>query len=479
MKRLISTLVPCLALGSPGAAQPTQEALPETTPPAGESTAAQAQSASTVLPDSTTWAAPEQNTTAPTGFLPPSFDTSYVPPYERPTTQPLPPRSPNPDFGTGAFGSGPELPLPAAPRPGAVPPAAGSRDPLPLSWGIITFHPHVSYQMVYGSGLLSGPGREENSFQHTLSPGMTFNIGPRWRLDYTPSLKFYSSEGYEDTLDHAVSLNGSAGSAGWLFTLGHAYRSSSDALIETASQTSQDTHSTGLGASRSLTDTTTLELGLAQSLRFAEDYTDSYTWSTTDWLDKQLRPDFAVAVGINAAYQLMDPGTDMTSERLLGRVRGRALNKLGYSVEGGVEFRQFLDSDAPMKVSPTVNGSLSYQVFEPTTIGVFASHDIGTSYYTDQFTETTRVGGSLSQRLLGKIHLSVSGGYSFMKYSSTLASDTVVREDETPNFQAGLSTRLLRRGSVSVFYSWSQNASGLAGYSYDSNQIGFQLGYAL
>lgn len=348
-----------------------------------------------------------------------------------------------------------------------------------MSWGIITFHPHVSYQMVYGSGLLSGPGREENSFQHTLSPGMTFNIGPRWRLDYTPSLKFYSSEGYEDTLDHAVSLNGSAVSAGWLFTLGHAYRSSSDALIETASQTSQDTHSTGLGASRSLTDTTTLELGLAQSLRFAEDYTDSYTWSTTDWLDKQLRPNFAVAVGINAAYHLLDPGTDMTSERLLGRVRGRALTKLGYSVEGGVEFRQFLDSDAPMKVSPTVNGSLSYQVFEPTTIGVFAAHDIGTSYYTDQFTETTRVGGSLSQRLLGKIHLSVSGGYSFMKYSSTLASDTVVREDETPNFQAGLSTRFLRRGSVSVFYSWSQNASGLAGYSYDSNQIGFQLGYAL
>ncbi|MCL4190561.1 MAG: outer membrane beta-barrel protein [Thermoguttaceae bacterium] len=348
-----------------------------------------------------------------------------------------------------------------------------------MSWGILTFHPHVVYELVYGSGILSGPGQEENTFLHTLSPGMTFSIGPRWRLDYTPSLKFYSSEGYEDTLDHAVSLNGSAVSAGWLLTLGHGYRSSSDALVETASQTSQDTHTTGLGASRSLTDTTTLELGLAQSLRLAEDFTDTYSWSTTDWLDKQLRPNFAVAAGLKAAYELLDPGTDMTSEQLLGRVRGRMVNRLNYSVEGGVEFRQFVDSDAPMKVSPTVNGALSYQVFEPTTVAVSLSHDLGTSYYADEFTETTRVGGSLSQRLLGKIHLSVSGGYSFMKYSSTLASDTVVREDETPNFQSGLSTRFLRRGSVSVFYRWSQNASGLAGYSYNSNQIGFQLGYAL
>ncbi len=391
----------------------------------------------------------------------------------------LPPRAESPSLGTGVFPSLPAIPA----REGAAAPATGlalrPSPPLPLHWGSLSFHPHLTYSMRYGTGIAYGPGRQDNTFLNTLSPGVTFNLGPRWSLDYTPSLQFYSSEAYSDTLDHAVSLRGSATAGRWSFTLGYGYQATSQPLIETAAQTDQETHNVNFGANRQLGEKTSLQLGLSQLLRFAQSYTDSYTSSTTDWLDYQVRPTFAVAGGINVAYDLVDPGTDMTSERILGRVRGQIASKLTYSVQGGVEFRQFLDTEAPAKISPNVDASANYQWFEPTSLFASVSHDTGTSYYSNEFTETTRMGGGIRQRFLGKVFLDISGGYSIQNYSSTFGDHTVARQDDNPYFQAGLSTRFLERGGFSVFYRYNDNSSDQEGYSFESNQVGLQLSYAL
>lgn len=393
--------------------------------------------------------------------------------------QNLPGRIENPSLGTGVFPTLPTTPAAeeaAAPVPGAAP---GPTPPFPLHWGSLSFHPHLAYSLLYGTGIAYGPGRQDNTFLNTVSPGLTFGLGPRWSLDYTPSLLFYSSQYYSDTLDHAVSLRGSASAGRWDFSFGYGYRSTSDPLIETATQTDQETHNANVGANCRLGEKTSLELNLAQALRFAQAYADSYTWSTTDWLDYQVRPTFAVAGGIDVAYDLVDPGTDMTRERLLGRVRGQMANKLSYSIQGGVEFRQFLDTQSPAKISPNVDASLNYQLFEPTSVFAFISHDTGTSYYSDQFTETTRMGGGFRQRFLGKVFLDVNAGYTIQKYSSTFGDHVVTREDDYPYFQAGLNTRFLTRGGLSVFYRYNENASDVSGYSFTSNQVGLQLSYAL
>jgi hypothetical protein len=455
MNRLFTTLLPCLALGAGGTAQETV-----TPPPTDPETAQEAETQETPKP------VPMPSAIPPLPQLGP-----------RDLTRPPQPRGSG--LGTEVLGAPPELPsAPAAPVTTAQGVPAPPAPPLPLHWGSLSFHPHLAYNLLYGTGILSGPGREEDTFLNTLAPGLTLKLGPRWSLDYTASLQFYSSEQYDDTMDHAVSLSGSVVWDDWLFSLGYAYRSSSSPLAETAAQTDQDTHNTVLGGTHRITDKTSLELGLAQALRFTQDYTDSYTWSTTDWLDYQWRPRFGVAAGLSAGYDMLDPGTDMTSEQILMRVRGQTLDKLGYSVAGGVEFRQFLDSDADTKISPTVDASVSYQLFEPTTVSAFFSHDVGTSYYSNQFTENTSFGAAVRQRFLGKLFLNLSGGYTFQKYSSTLVSDFELREDDRAYFQAGLNTRFLRRGSASVFYRWSENNSDNDDFAYDSNQIGLQLAYA-
>ena len=400
-------------------------------------------------------------------------------PWSYPAQQGLPVRPPSPSLGTSVLPPLGESSLPSLRGLTLSPPSAAAPRTAPFQWGKLALHPHVSYSLVYGTGILSGPNREEATVLQTLSPGLTFNFGPRWSVDYTPSLQFYSNDAYEDTLDHSVRLSGSAQSPGWLFTLGYGFSSSSSPLVETAEQTGQDTHALSLGADHLLGARTTLQLGLAQSLRFTESYTDSCSWSTTDWLDYEWDPRFATAVGVSLAYDQLEPGTDMTSERVLGRIRGQAATKFGYSLAGGLEWRQFLDSEAPTKLSPTVEGTLDYQLFETTSVSVFASHDIGTSYYSDQFTETTNLGGGLRQRLLGKLYLSLSGGYSIQDYTSTLAADTQQRGDDRAYFQSGLSAVLVKRLNASVFYRYSDNSSDQPGYSYHSNQIGLQLSVGL
>lgn len=390
-----------------------------------------------------------------------------------------PGRIENPSLGTGVFPSGSGILGLGGLGASAARPATAPSPSYPLHWGNVSFHPHLAYSMLYGTGIAYGPGRQDDTFLNTVSPGITIDLGPRWSLDYTPSLLFYSSEFYSDTLDHAVTLRGAANAGNWAFNLGYSYASTSTPLIETAAQTDQETHSANLGADCQVSEKTSLELGLSQLLRFTQSYTDSYTWSTTDWLDYQWQPRLAVAVGVSLAYDLLDPGTDMTSQRILGRIRGRTEHKLSYTLQGGLELRQFLDTDAPTKISPNVDASLNYQLFTPTSLSVFVSHDTGTSYYSDQFTESTRMGGGINQRFLGRFFLNVTGGYTLQSYSSTFGDHTIAREDDNGYFQAGLTTAFLKRGGVSVFYRYSENASDQSGYSYNSNQIGLQLSYAL
>jgi len=443
--------LPCLAAGLPVAAQ---EAVTTQTPSASPSW----ESALTPLP----------------------LPSPYAPqPYTSPESQRLPPLPPTPNLGTEALPSFDQIESPRmgllAPAPAA---AAAPRREL-LQWGNVSFHPHVSYNLLYGTGILSGPDQEENTLQQTVSPGLTFQLGPQWTLDYTASLKFYSNEAYEDAVDHHVNLSGWATWNRWRFTAGYAYGSTSSPLIETAAQTEQDTHNARVGADYACSDRTTLELSAAQGLRFTTAYTDSCTWSTTDWVNYQWQPRLAVAIGAGFAYDQLDPGTDMTSQRVLGRVRGEAARKLSYTLEGGFEIRQFLDTDASSKLSPTVQGAIDYQLAEQTTVSLFGSHDIGTSYFSDQFTETSSVGASVRQRLLRHLSLGVSGGYSFTSYSSTFATDTVEREDDRAYVQVSLSTVLRKRVNVSAFYRYTDNSSDNAGYSSGGNQVGLMISYAL
>src|SRR5687767_10136302 len=123
----------------------------------------------------------------------------------------------------------------------------------PSPWqrlGPVTLRPHISATFSYSDGLRSRPGQNSKTAMQEYAPGMLFQLGRRWTLDYTPSLTFYSNDEFEDTLDHFVTLSGGASYHPWNFGFSQSYSVSSAPLVETGQQTSRQSFGTSLSASR-------------------------------------------------------------------------------------------------------------------------------------------------------------------------------------------------------------------------------------
>src|SRR5262249_27701973 len=140
-------------------------------------------------------------------------------------------------------------------------------DPL-FRWGQVQFRPHLLFRFLYGDGLQSQPGNHAKSAIYELYPGLLMNLGEHWVLDYTPSLHFYSSSDFSDTLDHSVSLSGHTTYEDWSLGLSQGYSISSPLVTQTGSQTEQESFSTHLDASWQMTSKASLDLTLDQSLLF-------------------------------------------------------------------------------------------------------------------------------------------------------------------------------------------------------------------
>src|ERR1017187_8925850 len=223
----------------------------------------------------------------------------------------------------------PPLPPVYVPQAAPAPPLTGTRQlyaptpvPLPalpplLRWGLLTIQPHLYYGLSYGDGIQATAGQPTNSFMNELDPGVLLRWGDHWSLDYTPMLRFYSSSDLRNTFDNAVTLSGGTTYEDWKFGLGQTYASSSDPIIETASQTDQQTFSTLLSADWRMNSKTSLELGLSQNLRMfdqssgGQQLNDYNSWSTMDWLNYQFWPGFGAAIGAGFEYVNVSVGPDL------------------------------------------------------------------------------------------------------------------------------------------------------------------------
>jgi hypothetical protein len=349
----------------------------------------------------------------------------------------------------------------------------------PVRLGPIDLWPRLGYELTYGSGLLSGPGREEATWLNTVSPALTFAAGDHWTLGYAPDLRFYSADGYDDTVNHTVTLGWQTAWRNWGFRMNHATAMTSDPLIETATQTDQTTHTTGLGATWDLAERGSFDFSLNQNIRLTDAYSDSYSWSSQNWYDYPWRPKLRIGVGYGFGYDSIEPGTDMSNQRLNVRITGRLSDKVTFEVGGGGEMRFFYGSDAETALSPLVNASLGYQVLERTSLSLGFSRDVNVSYFSDQYTENTSIQGGVVQVLSDRWSVFANGGYRFTKYQQATAGTATTREDGSAFARAGFSGRVAARITASLAYVFSGNSSDQDAYAFDSHQVSLQLNWAL
>ena len=376
-------------------------------------------------------------------------------------------------------------------------PTPENSSPVPLQWGPVTLHPHVDYQLLYGNGIQSAPGEPHNTLVNQLSPGILINLGDHWTLDYTPTLIYYSSSSFQDVLNQSVRLSwGSAFGNDWFFSGSQSYASTSDPEIQTASQTDQENFVTTLNASYLFNEKMSLDMSLNQDLNYIgnsgsltnqlQPLVDTMSWSTMEWFNYQFWPRFSAGLGVGFGYNHQDASSspDSIYEQYQGQIKWRATDKVSFQLSGGLHDQQYLSGDAGNLLSPIYGGAIQYQPFEQTQLSVNFNRTVGNSSYQSQVEIVTAITAGLNQRLLGRLNLNLSGGYSTTEYQASVVGLSTSRNDDVVSFTARLSCPFLKRATASVFYTYSNNnsnQSGFAtsgnGYGYTSNQGGLELGY--
>jgi len=349
-----------------------------------------------------------------------------------------------------------------------------------LSWGELHLHPHLSYQLLYGIGVPFAPGKKANTLTQTFSPGVSMALGPHWTFDYTPSFRFFSDRNFRDTLDHSLALNGNTSFGNWSYSLFQSYTASDEPLVETGSQTEQQSYSAGFSASyhfstkwsESTSVTATLHF-LGQSSGAPQALTDTRDYSVAQTLDYHISVPLSVGVGASMGTSDQATGFNSVNEQFFGRVNWIPGQKLSVSLNAGIQDQQFLDSSSRSSdLSPIFGASISYHIFEPTTFTLSASRSIGASLYKNQNSDNIQVDASLQQRLLHRLSFSVDFGYSTTDYTDTTANGPTLRSDQNYTLNVALNTAFLKHGSISTFYQYGLGSSSVSLFQYTSNQVG-------
>jgi len=156
--------------------------------------------------------------------------------------------------------------------------ANGPSAPGLLRWGPVDVHPFAQYAFLSESGIGSQPGQHNGTTANTISEGLAINLGKHWSLNYGASSAFYSGSGYADTTSQFASLSGSVPYKDWQFFLSETYSESSQPLLETGTQTTQEGYGSALVVSRQLGSKLSLNVGANQSYRSSSQFNDVDTW---------------------------------------------------------------------------------------------------------------------------------------------------------------------------------------------------------
>jgi hypothetical protein len=357
--------------------------------------------------------------------------------------------------------------------------AALQRDQAPpISLGPVDLRPNVFYRFLYGTGIATAGSNHVDTVIQDFSPGFQLSLGDHLTLDYTSIMMFYSSKDFRNTFDNAVKLAFGTTYENWVFGLSQSYASSSTPLVETGTQTDQQTYITAATATYRFNSEMWADLSFNQTINDADQFASHREWSTLDYLNYDFYDRLTVGVGLGFGYVNTIDGVNNTYQQIQGRAAWRMTDKVSFLAHAGLETREFLGSstNSSTLVSPVAGGTIQWQPFEATKFSFDVSHAVVPSYFQNQVTETTDVTGGLNQRLFGVLTLDLSGGYHRADYIASDAS-TTARTDNYYTFNSRLSCAFLKHGTAGVFYQYSDNSSTAPGFTFTSNQVGFDLGF--
>jgi hypothetical protein len=366
-----------------------------------------------------------------------------------------------------------------------------TQGPALAAWGPFRLYPQLSYSFTYGNGLQAQPGLNSTTAINTFGADALIRIGDRWSLDYSPSESIYSDPLFRNTFNQSVTLKGVTTYEDWTLNFSQSYIDSTYPLVETGTQLEQVAYVTAFNAAWQMNGHMSLQLGLNQNFRFAQELNALHEWTESDWLNYQFTRQVGLAAGVTGGYDEVSIGSDMPFEQGQIRLNFQPRKKLVLSVTGGVEDRQFIHPSAPALVSPIFNATAQYQVLAGTALTLSGSRTVVPSFYGNEINVTTSVSAGVRQQIAEHVYLTADFSYAVEPYTSVVAgqlpqyflgtppttSEVETRNDNRTNFRISLSTTIRAHLTASIFYLRSENDSSQFNYSYSGNQGGLQLNY--
>jgi hypothetical protein len=351
--------------------------------------------------------------------------------------------------------------------------------------GPVGIRPHLSYGIVHGTGTLRVPGTPDELTVHTLSPGVLLEIGKSGTINYTLSRVMYSSKTLPDATNHNLGVQANITRNHWNVGVNGAYGTNRIVLVETGGQTEEDTYSTGARIARAFGSRSELETNLSHSVRSANPAetnpvwtgAEFALWSTSTWIRYHLSKNLSIAVGFGFGYDDIDRSPDMSHSEPQVQLIWNPAKKLSVKLEGGLERRRTRAALAETQTNGRYSFAVDYNLSSITTITLGANQTIQPSYFDGRITQSTGWNASVRQRLLTRLFLSMEASQREIDYESALPTISEGRSDQYYSYNITLSTPVVQRGSIAVFFQRGRNRSNVEAYTFTSNQVGAELNY--
>jgi hypothetical protein len=365
-------------------------------------------------------------------------------------------------------------------RAGSVSHPGATRPPpptTPFTYGRLALYPRVSASFSYSEGVLSEVGRPTNSYISSVSAGFRFDAGRNWALDYGTGWTLYSSRRFKNSPNHNFNFSGALPLRAWEGGFSQGYSYARAPRIETGRQTERQTVTTSGTLARPLGTKLTFQTGLSQSLSFISASPDSYSWSSSNALQYRLGETASVGGTLGVSYVDVNPGVNMAAVTPSGSFAWAVSPRLTMSASAGTDYRWIFSRGVKSPTTPVFQLGGSYQLFDHTSFNASASRSISPSSFRNQLTDGLSVQMGFGQRLLGIIQVSGSYGEQISGYNATRRGVEAGRKDRSYFYSLNAGTTVLRRISVSVGFSATDNSSNRTGYGFNSRTYSVQGGF--
>jgi len=317
-----------------------------------------------------------------------------------------------------------------------------------LNIGPVRIRPRASYNIQYDDNIYLREKDTTKDLIHTISPAIAIfsdaiRVGPKgiglrrekqssgeaesgaiyFGIDYMPSFIYFTENSNNDTIDHRFGLKIGKNFERLTLDLNHTLEKTSDAAIEEGGRTSRLNNSSSLNLTYRMTGKTSWDGRFAYQTTEYKSFTGSDTtdYSTLNWFNYifSKKMDFGPGFTVGQSEIVSSPGS--LYEQVQLRLRYSPTRKLGFTVNGGLEFRQF--EGGQKIVSPIFGLGLAYLPTPRSSIAIAGSKQLRPSnLFPDEITDVTSFQISASQRVWQRVDFGIGVGYVTSDYSSTRSS---------------------------------------------------------